>query len=149
MTRLPKDNPFKLLDFLCLNPLQTLLLMGTEKSPSLTISVTKIHKSVQELITKFKGIKSSRNGLSNQLCLERKCTLNKSLIWSHLTSPPRKKTAELWSGHLLGWNSCWANRKGILKSRAPGFTECTLTHSASFHALSAFCIPTNTYCEQV
>lgn len=35
MTTLPKDNPFKLLDFLWLNPLQTLPLMGTEKSPNL------------------------------------------------------------------------------------------------------------------
>lgn len=98
-----------------------------------------------DLLAKFKHIKSGRSGWSNQLCLERKFTLKKSLIWSELTSPPRKKTVELWSGHWLRWNSCWANRKGLLESRAPGFTVCTCTHSASFHAFSAYCIHINTY----
>lgn len=43
-----------------------------------------------------------------------------------VTCPPRKKTSELWSGHWLRWNVCWANSKGPVKSRAPGFT-CTHT----------------------
>lgn len=45
----------------------------------------------------------------------------------------------------LGWNSCWANRKGKLESRAPGFTECSRTYSAPFHVLSAYYIPINTH----
>lgn len=141
MTWLPKNNPFKLI--FC-DLILCKYCPSWEPRNCLTISVTKIHRSVQELMTKFKHIKSGRSGWSNQLCLERKFTLNKNLIWSQLTRPPRKKTEKLWSGHSLGWNSCWANRKGILESRAPGFMECTRTHSTSFHALSAYFIPINT-----
>lgn len=114
-----------------------------EPGSCFAIPVTKIHKCVMDFLAKFKHIKSGRSGWNNQLRLERKFTLNKSLIWSRLTSPPRKKTVELWSGHWLRWNSCWANRKVILESRAPGFTVRICTHSESFHAFSAYYISIN------
>lgn len=153
MTRLPKDNPFKLLDFLRLNPLQILPNMGTKKSPHYFSK--KNTQSVQELMTKFKHIKSGRSGWSNQLCLERKFTLNKSLIWSQLTSPPRKKTEELWSGHsgmkqLLGkqerktWKqSTWVHRvfSHIFSTLSCTFSilysykhTCKCTHTVSKHS---------------
>lgn len=99
-----------------------------------TIPVTKIYKRFPDLMSELKDIRSGRRAL------------NKSLIWSQLTNPPRKKTAELWSGHLLGWNSCQANRKGTLESKALGFIECALIHSAPFHLLSVLSTPVNTMC---
>ena len=68
MTQQPKDNPFKLSDFLWLTPPQMLPLMGNEKS---TISVRKIRSSVQELMAKLKHIRSGSSGWSNQPRLER------------------------------------------------------------------------------
>lgn len=133
MTKLPKDNPLKLSDFLWLNPLQIFM---DQKLPQHHSRENTL--SVEELMTQNSSI-SNLAEVGGVISYVRKGNLlsNKSLIWSQLTGPPRKKTAELWSGRSLGWNSCWANRKGILESRAPGFMEWTHRHSASFHNLLA------------
>lgn len=82
-----------------------------------TVSGTKIHNGVPELMSKIQAYQNLLQVRGDRPGLERKFTPNKSLIWSRLTSPPWKKTVRLWSGHSRWWNSCWQTGRGDLKAR--------------------------------
>lgn len=138
MTQQPKDNPFKLSDFLWLTPPQ--ILPRNEKS---TISARKIRSSVQELMTKLKHIRSGSSGWSNQPRLERG-NLLLTKVWfdrDWQVHPERKhRSCEV----VTRWDETAAGQTGkqYLKAEHLG----SVTRSACFHhALSAHFIPANTH----
>lgn len=126
----PQASPSKMLDFPLFNLLQTLLLVGTEKiSDKNTQTCPRINRQLQ----------AYQSGWSNRLCVWKGHLLLTKVWFDHSWHVrPERKQVEPWSGHLLRWNSCWANRKGIFEGRAPGFIERPHTHPSSFHELSAY-----------